>query len=594
MSLALFPLPVCKTVIPQAQINESKNYSILKGSAETSWKVITTQSFSANSIQFTAPPPSPGILVDRKIWLSVSFNLTFTGTSVGPNFGVLQNPSPAFVSVAGNAPGGSARDAPRAYPLSSCITTLTAKLNNTDVSVNLNDVIQPLLRYHNDIDPMHNYDYSVTPSMMDQFPQYFQGSGSNRNPLEQYGTNVYEFARGGFAGISNVVNPAGGTSSSLTLTVTEPLFLSPMLFGTHGEEAGFIGLQTFDLNVTFGNLAHLWSHDVTSSSTISNIAVTINGSPQLFFRYMTPQEVTPIPRAIYYDYFEVNRYPTDQVLCAPNSVAVPDNTVYTYNSANIQLNSIPRRMYILARRSNQQYNTQPQLNWDASDTFMALQSISVNWNNRAGLLSGASQQDLYAMAVKNGCQLSWTQWTQQVGSVLCVDFGDDIGLNDLEGPGMLGTYQLQLTANFKNIAPDLQIGEGPATPLLPSLYVIIVSEGTFCITENRSVAQIGVISKKDVLDAHAKPLLDYQHAQKIYGGNFFGSIKKLFSHAAPFVKQALPVLGREVALPLIKRAVGLKGHGRRKRHMRGGQMIDRDELESRLERADNSDYSDEE
>ena len=593
MSLALFPLPVAKVVIPQAQINEQKNYGILKGSAETSWKVITTQSYSTSSIQFTAPPPSPGIIVDRKIWLNVSFNLTFTGSSTAP-FGVLQNPAPAFIygNSGNNAQAGSARDAPRAYPLSSCITTLTCKLNNTDVSVNLNDVVQPLLRYHNDIDPLHNYDYSLTPAMMDQFQQYSLGSGANRNPLEQYGTNVYEFPRGGFVGISNVVNVAGASSSSCTLTVTEPLFLSPMLFGTHCEEAGFIGLQTFDLNVTFGNLAHLWSHDIASSSGLTNISVAINGSPQLLFRYMTPQEVTPIPRAIYYDYFEVNRYPTDQSLCNSNSLTAPDNTVYTYNSANIQLNSIPRRMYILARRSNQQFNTVPSLYWAASDTYMALQSISVNWNNRAGLLSGASQYDLYSMSVKNGCQLSWTQWSNQVGSVLCVDFGDDIGLNDLEAPGMLGTYQLQVTANFKNTAPDLEINDVDIQ-LLPSLYVIIVSEGTFCITENRSVAQIGVISKKDVLDAHAKPMIDYHHAQMIYGGNFFGSIKKLFSHAAPFIKQALPVLGREVALPLIKRAVGLKGHGRRKHRMRGGQMIDPEELESRLRDVE-SDESDQE
>src|SRR5579872_31243 len=214
MSLALFPLQTVKTLIPVSKINERKDYSILKGSSETSWKAITTQSYSNSSIQFSAPPPSPGILVSRKVWLNVQFLLNFVGTS-GAGGGVLRGP------LFGT---GDPRDAPRAYPLSSVISTLTAKLNNTDVSINLSDVIQPLLRYHNDIDPMHNYDYSLTPAMMDQFQEYGQNPGtaldasaSNRNPLAYYGTNAYEFARGGFAGMIVNSNTPGGTTAQVAL-----------------------------------------------------------------------------------------------------------------------------------------------------------------------------------------------------------------------------------------------------------------------------------------------------------------------------------------------------------------------------------------
>ena len=67
-------------------------------------------------------------------------------------------------------------------------------------------------------------------------------------------------------------------------------------------------------------------------------------------------------------------------------------------------------------------------------------------------MSSASKQDLYKMSVKNGCNMSWQQWAGDavqtlsngasfgtVGSVLAIDFGDDIGLDSTLAPGILGT-----------------------------------------------------------------------------------------------------------------------------------------------------------
>src|SRR5579863_5642847 len=81
MSLALFPVDVTKVLIPRAKLNEKKEWAVLKGSAETTWRPVQTTSYSNSSIQFSAPPPSPYIIVDRKVYLNVVFNINFTATA---------------------------------------------------------------------------------------------------------------------------------------------------------------------------------------------------------------------------------------------------------------------------------------------------------------------------------------------------------------------------------------------------------------------------------------------------------------------------------------------------------------------------------
>lgn len=169
------------------------------------------------------------------------------------------------------------------------------------------------------------------------------------------------------------------------------------------------------------------------------------------------------------------RYPTD----ANASIAGATGTS-TLQSSNIQLQSIPRRMYIYARIKNSD------LLYTDTDTFLGITSISINWNNRSGLLSSATPYDLYNISKKNGCNLSWTEWSGgpnyvalggtntaygTVGSVLCLEFGTDIGLQDLECPGIDGTYQLQMAVGVKNI--------NQTRAITPTLYIVTVNEGKY-------------------------------------------------------------------------------------------------------------------
>ena len=153
--------------------------------------------------------------------------------------------------------------------------------------------------------------------------------------------------------------------------------------------------------------------------------------------------------------------------------------------------------------------------------------------------------------------MSWEQWSGgpvyqtgsasnqigTVGSVLCISMAEDVGLSDTEAPGLLGTYQLQLEIDV--------INTNQTNSITPTLYIVVVSEGTFTIENNRSVSQIGVISKMDILEAkqHQSPFIDYHDIMKVNGGNFLSGVKRfgqnIWKNVKPYVRSAVK-LGKKI------------------------------------------------
>ena len=80
-------------------------------------------------------------------------------------------------------------------------------------------------------------------------------------------------------------------------------------------------------------------------------------------------------------------------------------TRVTFN--NIQLNQIPDLMIICCR---QQMSTQ---NWNNSNYFLAINGISINFNNQSGILSSANSTQLFLMSQKNGSSQTYTEWSGQ-------------------------------------------------------------------------------------------------------------------------------------------------------------------------------------
>lgn len=431
MSYAVEKMPVVRVEDPETDLHSMSHFPILHGGQEVTWRpYVAISSSNTNSI-FNCPPPNPACLVSRHVLMQMPVTLTFTGNGTQKdNSNLLMYGCDGF----------------RFMPLSQSIQTLTATLNNSSVSINMRDIIEPLLRSHT-TNCDKNLTYSLSPSYPDQAQSYQQTFQGIRNPLGNYldTSDGCTCARGGFVYDSFVNTPQ---SAVINATLTEPLFLSPFIFNGQLDK-GFIGLQNMTLNVSYvNNLDRMWSHDNVNGNVFAAVGgITVQlGIPTLLFKYITPSILSVIPRSINYDYYDIQRYITQCPTFDPIGGA---RDTLIVQSQNIQLQTVPKKIYFWARKNNfsQTYTD--------SDCYFSIENISLNYNNRAGLFSSMTKRDIYNLSRKNNVNMSWIQWSgdqsiQMVGtnvspqnkiirgpgSILSIEMGTDLGLSLPDAPGV--------------------------------------------------------------------------------------------------------------------------------------------------------------
>ena len=176
------------------------------------------------------------------------------------------------------------------------------------------------------------------------------------------------------------------------------------------------------------------------------------------------------------------------------NAAVAAGGTGTMSSNNIQLNSIPSKLYVFMRKRNQDLNSDP----FSTDTFLKIKSLSIQWGNRNGVLSSADQRQLFDLACKNGFQGSWTAWSGQkvnkpalasagfgtsaeqyagLGSVVALD-PLDLGLSALDAPGKLAQLMLQVQVDYENVSD---------AAITPTLYVVAISQGLFTLYNGQAL-----------------------------------------------------------------------------------------------------------
>lgn len=549
MSLAIKPEMIVKVQDPRVDLDKPCEYLVQEGAGQVSWREIAATTAATSSIQFNnINPPSPDTIIDKKIYVKVGFEINFTGPDEGsPLLGYV-----APTGVAGQPqiwqPTGT--DGPRAFPLAQLCSTVSVQINNTKLTQNVGDYIDPLMRYNawRDLDET---DLSLTPSEQDQFIQYGDWAqyGSARNVLGNYGEQGYRTNRGGFVGVRIISNT--NTAAKVYLNVIEPLFISPLDFGMENGR-GLFGVQTFQVTLNLkSDLSRLWSHDKVNGNSALNITNIVIGnvdisSPTILFNYLTPKFTDVRPAVNAYPFCSIDRYPTQDFALPAISAGAYWSDTKQVQSTNIQLGVIPKRIYIYARISDSERNNSTSY---LSDTYAYIDSISINFNNRSGLLSGASGEQLYRMSVKNGCTMSWTQWSRNVGSVLCIDLMSDLSLSEAEAVGLLGTYQLNYSVQLRSLTSD----SGPLPPpdtntgKAFTLYTTVVSPGVFTIQDQFSEAMIGIISQRDILDAPEVRRIDYEDVHNFYGGSFSGKLKSIGRRVLPKARNALEIADKFVA-----------------------------------------------
>ena len=579
MSLALERVnPV--TVHDPRVVQQDRIFPVLKGGQEVLYKQFISTSVSSSTCTFHCPPPSSHVYVDRRIHLQMPVRLKITANVAGAAGGTLGNVfnvQPQLFQL-------------RSFPVQRAMETILMTINNQAMSVNIGDILSAL-EHCNMSSKLKAIDFSKCATYPCAMSQNFQdlavtnGSSLVRNPLSTNDTvPSLGISKGApYTVVVNTVNATAAVAAAgvvIDFVSTEPLFLSPLYWGDCDcDDSAFFGVTGMDFTFNFvGNAGNrmiaidgvstgAWGTEAQARSSTMTITYGFNQTawtgisaapfsygtvqPTLFFQYITPQLVdrgSAMQKVLNYPLSVVQRYPVDYASMAALgfSGGLEVATAQQMNSVNVQLNSIPTRLYIFARAQNQAL----QLNPFYTDSFLRLAQggtpLNLQWGNRSGLLASASIQQLYDISVRSGCTLSYADWAglgqassintsatfasnapgghyYGTGSVMVID-PIDLGLDSVDAPGKLEQITLQINASYQNVS---------AAALVPTFYVVAISAGLFTLFNGQASSLIGVLNSNDILNSHKNTeaqLHNYQHARNLYGGNFLSDLKGNLAH----------------------------------------------------------------
>lgn len=507
-------------LIKDSRINEIKPvvpYSVYSGASQNTYQTFNATSSSTSQISFNVSVPSENTILDRNVMIQATYKFTIAITGATKANDVLMK--------------YGFSDAFQAFPLNSSITSINATINNTSVSVNTQDVLPLLLKM---IPQRELAKYQGTcPTFVDSIgftgaggyskPDYTTQTSENFNPLGSLFSTTHDgiLPRGAFplntitvtnAGSANKLTIAadnGTASVELTAVLTEPLFLSPFIFAglNEGTNQGFVGLNTLNLNINVDtSLKRFWSKfpELQAGST-GAYTITLNSitDAKLMLNFLTTQITDMVQAKNVIPFTDYPRYITG----VTNSSTITKNGgTNTIKSQNIQLNQIPD-LFIMALRKplNTQTITDPNL-------FLPIKNISINFNNASGLLSSATQQQLWEMSRDNGVQQSWLEWSGRAnsyystldttaitdvaqlmrltaGSVLVINPAKDLSLPPNLSNGCIGQFNFQIDITGINYT---------SADIIPELVIIPVNSGVFTTIAGSSSITTGLLTSQVV------------------------------------------------------------------------------------------------
>ena len=154
----------------------------------------------------------------------------------------------------------------------------------------------------------------------------------------------------------------------------------------------------------------------------------------------------------------------------------------------------------------------------------------MNWNNRVGIFSTYTEQDLYKMSVSNGLQDTFYDWKLNSGSICIVDVTKDICLEPDQVSGASNQYStLQVYADLAMTPLAYWV---QTTALNYDFYVVVVQNGKAIISPSACDFLLTGPNGEEVINATSRTDLkvdDTTHKAlgKSSGGSIFGGIGKL-------------------------------------------------------------------
>lgn len=491
-------------------ITDNLKFPIYSGASLNSFQQYSSVSANNNQIIFNCPIPSENTLIDRNILINATYKIVLNITNI---------------AVGATAFNYGLGECFQAFPINSSFKNINCTINNTSFSINSQDVIQQLLKM---IEPREFQRYNgMTPTMPDMyFNNLVDIIGSKADVTGDYkeaGFDNQLLPRGSHPLKSIVVlhtKNAGGTDASLVSThindtwkitleaeFTEPLFLSPFLFHSkhNYNNQALYGIQCMNFVI---NLDTSLKRFFTSNN--NNISISFDttdpiSNAKLLFNFLNIQETDQIPIKNIVPYVD---YP---VYISADSDIITAGSTKTIISQNFQFNQIPDLIILSVRKQ------MASMTIKNTNSFLPIRNISLNFNNKSGLLSSATPQDLYRLSKSNGSIQSWYEFWGYAGkqntnpaittigqylyttsgSIILINPTKDLGLPYYLSNSSIGNYNIQ----FK-----IEVINNTAENFIPEVVIIGANSGFMTNENGNTEIYTGVLTKEMVVANKFKDL----------------------------------------------------------------------------------------
>ncbi len=483
-------------------------YGVFSGGASSTYQQYPAVSSTSSQIIFNCAIPSENTLIDRNVLIQATYRIKLTITNV-----------PAAAQAFNYGFG----ECFQAFPINSSIKSMTATINNNSFSINSQDVLQQLIKL---IDPRELQKYNgMCPTMPDlYFNNYADVIGSPADVSGDYrkaGFDNFLVPRGSHPLKSITVNHyVGGAFKDTQLTstavgdvfevyieseFTEPLFLSPFLFGGKDDfnNQALTGINNINLVLNLDtSLKRLFStNNAAANINIQFAELNPITEAKLLFNFLTIQETEKIKTRNIVNYID---YP---VYVSNDNNVLNAGVARTVISNNYQLNQIPDLFIICCRRPVRDTTIKN------TNSFLPIRNVSINFNNSSGLLSSATPQNLWRMSRINGSQQSWNEFYGYAnkrakvvgattidqytigtsGGMVVINPARDLGLPYYLSNGSIGNYQISFKLDVINNTPD---------NFTPEIVLITANSGIMVNDTGNTDIYTGLLTKELVVNAN--------------------------------------------------------------------------------------------
>lgn len=484
---------------------------VISGAQKILYKQWDPVSANKNSISFSCQTPFPDTDIDRNIQIVCPLRITCSAVwDVSQDGQFLAQPNKVGI---------------RSYPLHKACNRVSLNLNNHTFSINIGDIMSAI-EHTATSRKLKLLEYSKCSTYGTCQSQKF----SDMNLGIRSGLSTFEDSISGiapqnfpFTVFSNFPAIAANDYTAtcvIDLVTTENLYLSPCFYGDweHDYNA-FRGIQTMDVNFQLYNenpqfrmiaIDNTNALGVDRGGTISgDLQVNFDPSdnftyddlhPKLLVQYLQRKTKLDTDKPIVYPHFEIENFKQ------AHKQTVAPSTTDVVQFRDVLLPRLPTKIYIWVRKPNSVYLGDP----FTPDVFCAIQNLEISWNNRT-VLSECHKATLYDLAVKNGLQYEYAQWsglllnrnvTSQfgepatqfggTGSIICLDVLD-LGIDSDISHDPNSDIPFGFKATIKNISVDT---------FVPEMHVAFIYDGLMQLHNGVVSTKLGqqdaILSQADV------------------------------------------------------------------------------------------------